>query len=71
MNEWPWNYLPKNYPKETPMLICPLCANQISNWAQATGKTVKVNNIVYHESCMRSATIRDVETHQWQPQKEP
>ena len=47
--------------KEHQMILCLKCGEPISNWSQATGKTIKVNGILYHTACITEARIKDIE----------
>ena len=41
--------------------ICPICEKRISDWMSATGKTIRVNGIIYHTACLQDKTIMEVE----------
>lgn len=43
------------------MIICPLCIKEISNFAMAIGRTVKIGTVIYHIACVADKTIKEVE----------
>ena len=56
---------------EVNMVICPICVNEISMWAQAGGKVVKINGILYHLTCVSESKVKEIAEGKWQPIKSP
>jgi hypothetical protein len=37
---------------------CPVCTFYVSNWQEATNKTIRVNGQIYHKSCLIDYKLR-------------
>lgn len=43
------------------MKICPICTLELSNFAQAIGRTVKIGTVIYHLACVGKKSVKELE----------